>query len=60
MANIIAPLRQGDLPDMEKSFWRVIGPSAIMVGMAVGSGELVLWPWITARFGAVMVLKTEN
>lgn len=25
-----------------------------MVGLAVGSGELVLWPWITARFGLVM------
>ncbi len=48
------PLRPGDLPDMEKSFWRMTGPGAIMVGLAVGSGELVLWPWITARFGAVM------
>ncbi len=54
MANSVEPLRQGDLPDMNKSFWRMLGPGAIMVGMAVGSGELVLWPWITARFGAVM------
>ena len=54
MANSIEPLRPGDLPDMEKSFWRLMGPGAVMVGLAVGSGELVLWPWITARFGAVM------
>jgi hypothetical protein len=54
MANSIKPLRTGDLPDMEKSFWRMTGPGAIMVGLAVGSGELVLWPWIIARFGVVM------
>ncbi len=54
MANSIEPLRQGDLPDMKKKFWQMTGPGAIMVGMAVGSGELILWPWITARFGAVM------
>ena len=54
MANPVEPLRPGDLPDMEKSFWRLMGPGAVMVGLAVGSGELVLWPWITARFGAVM------
>lgn len=54
MANSIEPLRQGDLPDMEKSLWKMTGPGAIMVGLAVGSGELVLWPWIVARFGVVM------
>ena len=31
------------------------GPGAVMVGLSIGSGELVLWPWITARFGEVMV-----
>ena len=30
------------------------GPGAVMVGLAVGSGEMVLWPWITAKFGAGM------
>ena len=50
----IEPLRSGDLPEMEKSFWRMTGPGAIMVGLAVGSGELVLWPWIIARFGVSM------
>jgi len=33
----------------------MIGPSVIMVSAAVGLGELVLWPWITAKFGVVMV-----
>jgi hypothetical protein len=31
------------------------GPGAVMVGLAIGAGELVIWPWITAKFGAVMV-----
>ena len=54
MAQTLEPLREGDLPEMGMSFWKMAGPGAIMVGVAVGSGELVLWPWITARFGAVM------
>ena len=55
MPDPIPPLRQGNLPEIKKSFWLMIGPGAVMVGLAVGSGELVLWPWITARFGLVMV-----
>jgi hypothetical protein len=30
------------------------GPGAVMVGVSIGSGELILWPWITAKFGADM------
>ena len=48
MAASIAPLRKGDLPEMEKSVGRLAVPAAVMVGLAVGAGELVLWPWITA------------
>ena len=54
MAESIAPLKEHDLPDREKSFWRMTGPGAVMVGLSIGSGEMVLWPWITARFGADM------
>ena len=50
----IGPLKENDLPARQKSFWRMTGPGAIMVGLAIGSGEMVLWPWITARFGAGM------
>ena len=31
------------------------GPGAVMLGLAIGAGELIIWPWITAKFGAVMV-----
>lgn len=51
----IAPMKENDLPKRETSFWRMTGPGAIMVGMSIGSGELVMWPWITAKFGAQMV-----
>lgn len=50
----IAPFEPNDLPRREKSFWRMTGPGAVMVGLAIGSGEMVLWPWITAKFGAGM------
>ena len=53
MAIPIPALRKVDLPDREKPLWRM--PGAIMIGLAVGSGELILWPWITAKFGPSMM-----
>jgi hypothetical protein len=32
-------------------FRRMIGPSVILAGLSVGSGEFVLWPRLTAEFG---------
>ena len=29
-----------------------MGPGAVLVGLAIGAGELVVWPILTARFGA--------
>ena len=51
----IPPLVENDLPKREKSFWRMTGPGAVMIGMSIGSGEMILWPWITAKFGSGMV-----
>ncbi len=51
----IPPLREANLPERKLSFWRLAGPGAIMIGLAIGAGELAVWPWVTARFGAVMV-----
>ena len=33
--------------------WRMVGPSIILAGLALGSGEFVLWPYITYRSGFV-------
>jgi len=30
---------------------RMVGPSAILVGLSIGSGEFVLWPRLTAEWG---------
>ena len=49
------PFKEADMPKREKSFWRMTGPGAVLVGLSIGAGELVMWPWITARFGADML-----
>ncbi len=51
----IPDLREADLPDREESFWKLTGPGTVMMGLAIGSGEMVLWPWITAKFGTEMM-----
>jgi len=30
---------------------RLIGPSFILIGLGLGSGEIVLWPYLSANFG---------
>ena len=51
----VAPLREADIPARKKRLWRMLGPGAVMIGLAIGSGELILWPWITAKFGPSMM-----
>ncbi len=42
----LPPLRYRDLP--EPVSWRkMVGPSVILAGLALGSGELIFWPYIT-------------
>ena len=31
------------------------GPGAILVGLSIGAGEIVIWPRIVAEYGATMV-----
>lgn len=33
------------------SLWQTIGPSFILLGLALGSGELILWPYLSAQWG---------
>ena len=33
------------------SIWKTLGPSFILLGLALGSGELILWPFLTANWG---------
>ncbi len=43
-----------DLPPKSASFWQLAGPGAVLVGLSIGAGELIVWPRNTARFGAGM------
>ncbi|MFQ5667083.1 MAG: Nramp family divalent metal transporter [Candidatus Binatia bacterium] len=51
----LAPFKRGDLPPLPGSFWELVGPGAVLVGLSIGAGELIIWPRITAQYGASMV-----
>ncbi len=44
--------RRGHLPELPRGFFALVGPGAVLVGLAVGAGELLVWPIMTARYGA--------
>ena len=39
------------MPEPPKSLWKLLGPSFIFVGLALGSGELILWPNLVSNWG---------
>ena len=46
----LPPMRFRDLP--EPVSWRkMIGPSLMLAGLALGSGEFILWPYIKHQAG---------
>ena len=47
----IPPLEPADLPEKKLSFWQLAGPGAILVGLSIGAGEIMLWPYLIDRFG---------
>ncbi len=46
----IKPLKIAPLPD-SLSLRKLIGPSFIILGLGLGSGEIVMWPYLTTRYG---------
>ena len=48
----LPPLRVRDMPE-PVSWKRMVGPSLMLAGLALGSGEFLLWPYITYRTGFV-------
>ncbi len=51
--NHLPPAEYRDLP--EPSAWKsLVGPSVLLLGLSLGSGEFVLWPYITYKFGFVV------
>ena len=33
------------------SFYKILGPSIILLGLGLGSGEVILWPYLTSNYG---------
>jgi hypothetical protein len=48
--HVLPPPRVGSLPE-PVSLRRMLGPSVILLGLSIGSGEFVLWPRLTAEWG---------
>ena len=58
MAGFFVPLKDFEfrkMPGRKLSFWKLAGPGAILVGLSIGAGEIVIWPRIVAEYGAGMV-----
>ncbi|MBW3665650.1 MAG: Nramp family divalent metal transporter [Actinobacteria bacterium] len=34
---------------------RIVGPSVVLLAVSIGSGEFVLWPFISSRFGTTLL-----
>ena len=51
----IKPLQEAELPERDKPILKFLGPGVVMAGLAIGSGELIMWPWITSVVGAQLL-----
>lgn len=47
---VISPLKKAELPS-SPSFLKLLGPSFIILGLGLGSGEVILWPYLTSKYG---------
>ena len=46
----LAPLKKADMPK-PLSLAKLLGPSFILLGLGLGSGELILWPFLSSKYG---------
>lgn len=49
------PHVEADLPERKKTFFKLAGPGAILVGLSIGAGEMVVWPRIVSEYGSGMI-----
>ncbi|MCI0408748.1 MAG: Nramp family divalent metal transporter, partial [Acidobacteria bacterium] len=47
--------QEAELPAYPGSFWKLIGPGAVLLGLSIGAGELIVWPTVAGRFGPTMI-----
>lgn len=50
MPSAIKPFKKATLPD-PPPFLKLLGPSFIILGLGLGSGEIILWPYLVSNFG---------
>jgi len=44
------PLKKADMPKAP-SIFKLMGPSFVLLGLGLGSGEIILWPNLASRYG---------
>ncbi len=47
----LLPLKKATVPEPPKSLIKLVGPSFILLGLSLGTGELILWPYLAANWG---------
>ncbi len=50
----LKPLGNASLPKV-LSFRRLLGPSFILLGLGLGSGELIMWPYLSSQWGMGLI-----
>src|SRR5688572_17749497 len=50
MSDFPAPLKTNELPKAPP-LKKLLGPSFILLGLGLGSGEVILWPYLTSLHG---------
>ncbi len=48
------PIRYRELP-AALPWYKMLGPSIIVAGLAIGSGELIFWPYLTYTYGLAII-----
>jgi hypothetical protein len=51
----LSPFVTRDLPEPPRQIWRIIGPGIVGAGVALSSGEFILWPFIASQVGLVFL-----
>src|SRR6056297_3510474 len=48
-------LKKKTFPRPPKNFWKLLGPSFLILATGIGSGEIVLWPLIASEYGMGLI-----
>lgn len=51
MSSLLNPYKVAQLSAPPSSFLKILGPSFIILGLGLGSGEVILWPYLVSNYG---------